>query len=99
MENHWLKCAISPGQFSGEYVVEAADFRGNHFSLFSPETFIECDAEPSEAGTVDGWLRVEKLAARDDLVLVRLPRTPLENGPTITVRANQLQYREVREPA
>jgi hypothetical protein len=99
MKSHWLKCTISPGQFSGEFVVEAVDFRGNGFSLFVPEKFVEYDIEPSQIRSVDGWLRIEVLESRDDLVLIRLPRTPLENGPTATVQAGQLQYRMAREPA
>ena len=100
MESPWLRCKVSPGQFSGEFVVQAEDFRGNGFSLFVPDRVVECDSEPSLAEEcVDGWVQVECLEKQDDLVLVRLPRAPLENGPVITARDNQLEFRCGRELA
>jgi hypothetical protein len=99
MKSHWLKCRVSPGQFSGEFVVVAEDFRNTRFSLFVPDDLVECDASPIEQGGVDGWLHVETLVQQDDLVLIRLPRAPFENGPTVTVRHSQLEYRFATELA
>jgi hypothetical protein len=99
MKSHWLKCRVSPGQFSGEVVVEAEDFHRNGFSLFVPDSLVEYDAEPSEGQSVDGWLQVEVLGQQGGLTLIRLPRAPLENGPTVTVQASQLDCRFARELA
>jgi hypothetical protein len=96
VKSHWLKCRVSPGQFSGEYVVEAKDFRESGFSLFVPDDVVECDAEPREGESVDGLVQVEILDSSDDLALIKLPRTPLENGPTVTVRVGQLAHRTAK---
>ena len=99
MKSHWLKCKVSPGQFSEEVVVEATDFRGSGFSLFVPDNLVECDTDPSKGQSVDGWMQVEMLAQQESLALIRLPRAPLENGPTVTVEACQLDYRFAKELA
>jgi hypothetical protein len=99
MKSYWLRCKVSPGQFSGEVVVEGTDFRGRGFSLFAPDNVIECDAGLCHEESVEGWILIDVIDRKDDLVLVRLPRAPLENGPTVTVREGQLEYRTAREPA
>ena len=99
MKSHWLKCRVSLGQFSGEFVVEAEDFRGDGFSFFVPDSLVEYDAEPVEGQSVDGWVQVDVMGQRDGLTLIRLPRTPMENGPMVTVHAGQLDYRFARELA
>jgi hypothetical protein len=97
--DYWLQCNISLGQFTGEYVVEATDFRDRLFSLFTPAEFVEYDAEPLQGQTVAGRLRVEPLAKDAHWVLVRLPRTPLENGATVTVLDSQLTQTPAKELA
>lgn len=95
----WLRCKVNPGQFTGECVVSAADFRDSLFSLFVPEEYVESDSEPTEGRAVDGWVRVEVLDRRGELTLVRLPRLPLENGQTVTVHSKELTFRPARELA
>ncbi len=99
MESPWLRCKVSPGQFSEEYVVEAKDFQNNGFSLFVPDSLVECDHEPTEDESTEGWLQVKVLDQRDNLALIHLPRTPFENGPTVTVERGQLNFRMARELA
>lgn len=99
MMDHWLHCTVSPGQFTGEYVVEARDFRGEMFSLFVPEEFVDYTSEPTQGSGVRGFLHVERLEESGDLVLVRLPRAPLENGSTVTVKTSQVTQRSARELA
>ena len=95
----WLQCDVTPGQFTGEYVVTAQDFQGSIFSLFTPEKYVECDSEPIEGQSVRGWLQVRVLDKNDSLALVQLPRHPLENGQTVTVSLEKLAVRPAREPA
>ena len=97
MKSYWLKSTVSPGQFSGECVVVAKDFRNNGFSLFVPDDFVEYDGDLGKGVGVDGWLQVELLGQQGDLALIRLPRASLENGPTVTVQCSQLDYRFARE--
>ncbi len=99
MKSHWLKCKVSPGQFSEELVVESSDYKGGGFSLFVPDNLVEHDTDPRDESSVDGWLQVELLGQQGGLALIRLPRAPLENGPTVTVQMEQLNYRFARELA
>ena len=91
----WLKCEISVGQLSGEFVVMAKDFRGTAFSLFVPDDFVDVERAPNSDEIVDGWLEVDVIDANDRMALIKLPRTPLENGQTVTVNTNQLAQRKV----
>ena len=95
----WLRCKVSPGQFTGEYVVAAKDFRGDAFSLFVPDEYVHCQDQLPEADRVDGLVHVEVLERSGDLALVRLPRVALENGQTVTVASSELSRRPAREPA
>jgi hypothetical protein len=95
----WLQCNVSPGQFTGEYVVTAQDFRNSTFSLFVPDKYVECDGEPIEGQPISGWVQVEILDKNDTLALVQLPRLPLENGQTVTVSLEKLDNRPARELA
>ncbi len=95
----WLQCDVTPGQFTGEYVVTAQDFQDSIFSLFVPEKYVECDSESIEGRSVRGWLKVELLDKNDSLALVQLPRLPLENGQTVTVSLEKLDFRPAREVA
>lgn len=85
----WLKCKIQQGQFSEEFVAEGTDAEGAPFSLFARES--EVDA--------DGWIRVEVIAKKAELCLVRLPQQTLENGSTVTVRCEDLQEHPSRQEA
>jgi hypothetical protein len=97
---HWLECKVSLGQFSGEYAIEAKDYQGKPFSLFVPDGYVECDTHPrSELDRATGWLRVEILESGGRLLLVRLPRAPFENGPSVSVERKHVQSRPARELA
>jgi hypothetical protein len=95
----WLRCEISPGQFSSEYAVRGRTADGIGFSLFVPNTYVEMDSEPNTDRLVQGWVRVEALGRDGSLVLVRLPRPTLENGETVTVKAEEVETRRVSESA
>jgi hypothetical protein len=99
MKSHWLKCNVSCGQFSSEFVVQAQSFNGKGFSLFVPEELVEFEKEPTENGHVEGWLQVDIITEDNGLALIQLPRAPLENGSTVTVNASEVSFREAREPA
>ena len=95
----WLRCKVSPGQFTGEYAIVAKDFKGSTFSFFAPDAYVHCDSDASEAGAVDGMVQVEVLEQSSDLILVRLPRVALENGQTVTVCRSDVTRKMAREPA
>jgi len=99
MGDYWLRCNVSRGQFAEEYVVELRDFQNRLSSLFVPAEYVEAECDPRCAESCQGWLRVELLERERDLALVRLPTTPMENGPTVTVRANEIDVRLAAEPA
>src|SRR4051812_47907446 len=87
----WLRCTITPGQFSDEYAVSAVDHRGAGFSLFAPGSSIRFKSAPVlNEGPIDGEIRVAILDRKDALRLVRLPARTMENGDSITVLASQL---------
>lgn len=96
---YWLRCNVTPGQFSGEFAVAGRLFDGTGFSLFAPTDTVETDESPSEDRSVDGWIRVEKLECKKQLCLLRLPRETLENGQYITVNIDQLEARPARQEA
>jgi hypothetical protein len=88
----WLRCKISPGQFSEEYAVSARDYQNVQFSLFVNESFVEHECpEISEGVECNGRLLVIVLDEKQDLALIRLPGRTFENGSTVTVRDNQLE--------
>jgi hypothetical protein len=87
----WLDCTISPGQFTGEYSVRGEIFNGSGFCLFAERDKLRFDEEPKEGKSVMGMIRVVPGAQKDDLLLVTLPQPTLENGQTITVRANRVR--------
>jgi hypothetical protein len=85
-----LRCAIAPGQFTGEYAVSATQSNGEGFSLFVDEQLV--DREPPQGASVrgEGWLRVEVIDRSGDQALIKLPAASLEMGRFVTVKANQL---------
>ncbi len=101
---HWLRCMVRRGQFTGEYVVQGETVDGKGFSLFAEADDIRLDT-PSPLGKevkAAGWLRVELIDQRDGLMLVKLPTEALERGYFITVRAGDVKPKsDVRrlEPA
>jgi hypothetical protein len=88
---NWLSCTITPGQFSSEYAVSGQHSDGTGFSLFVPHEYVECDPAPTAQQPVQGWLRVEVWDQKGNLVVVRLPRSTLENGQFVTVTTSQLR--------
>ena len=88
----WLNCKISSGQFTGEFAVRGEMFNAKEFSLFAPKEYLKFDEERVKKGTtVEGSIRVTKLQAKGDLVLVELPQPTFENGQAITVKASQVK--------
>ena len=95
----WLKCKVSPGQFSVEYAVQARDFQGKGFSLFAPTETIEVGQEPSHDSSVSGFMHVEIISDEGDRTLIRLPREAFELGYYVTVSPDQLETRPTRQEA
>ena len=98
MTESWLRCKVSQGQFSIEYAVSGKRFDGEGFSLFAPKEFVDTPEEVTDE-TVDGWLRVEILDQKGDLLLIRLPRPTLESGQSLTVNSVDVKKRLVRQKA
>jgi hypothetical protein len=89
----WLRCEISPGQFSQERAVSGDTFDGEGFSLFAPLEWIRVDDASHDRSS--GHIAVQILEVEGELALVRLPGHTLENGTTITVSMGEL----TKEPA
>jgi hypothetical protein len=89
----WLRCTITPGQFSSEYVASGADASGDEFGLFVPAEFVEVSRPPTRETSVEGRMRVEVWDRKGDLVLVHLPREMLDGRHYLTVRADQVETR------
>ncbi len=88
----WLKCIITPGQFTGEYAVSGKMFDGSEFSLFAPKEKLCFSGKPTSEKPVKGFIHVELSFQKDNLQLVILPRPAFEFGRTITVRKTQLHF-------
>jgi hypothetical protein len=93
----WLRCLVSPGMFDNEIGVDGRQFDGSVFSFFGPDDAVEPEQELTREKSVPGWVRVEILDRKGDLVLVKLPRQTFQNGAYITVTADQLQTRAPRQ--
>ena len=89
--NNWLKCTISPGQFTGEYAVRGNLFDGTEFSMFAEKEDLNFQSEPTEDNPVVGLIRIVPGPQKDDLLLVRLPQPTFENGQTISVKVSQIK--------
>jgi hypothetical protein len=87
----WLRCTLSPGQFSSELAAVVRSAHGREFSLFAPKSELTYLEPPAENRPVEGWLRVSLVAREKNLYVVRLPQTTLENGQYITVSAGCLK--------
>ncbi len=88
----WLKCMISPGQFTGEFAISAQDHTGGTFSLFVNCDFVEHECGEIEEGIeCEGRLLVLVLEERQGLSLIKLPGRTFANGSIVTVRSDQLE--------
>ena len=92
----WLNCTITPGQFTGEYAVQAQAFDGQGFSLFAWEDELSCRDFPQGDQQACALLRVRVIEEQGDLCLIELPQQALENGRLFTVKCDQLTNKPVR---
>lgn len=91
MKDSWLRCTITPGQFSCEYAVEAVSHSGQGFSLFVCDHDLEMTGPIVSGVRTLGWMRVNILKTKKNLALVQLPQSTLENGDTVTVDCSLLR--------
>jgi hypothetical protein len=78
---NWLACTVSRGQFvSLEYGVEGTQFDGSPFGLFAPVGTVKFPEPPTKGKSVAGWVLVDILQRKGDLVLVGLPRETFQGG-------------------
>ena len=92
MKEAWLKCMITPGQFSCEYAVEGTMHNDEGFSLFACDYDLKLESEPTDMKRSRGLIRVEVIQTSDTLALIRLPRSTMENGDCVTVTLNDLTW-------
>src|SRR5262245_34712368 len=95
----WLTCLASPGQFSDEVALRCRDYQNKEFSLFVYSEFVNLEAETSDNSEVRATVQVAILDEKDGLCLVKLPGQTFDNGSTVTVSANQLEGRQLHQPA
>ena len=88
-----IRCKIFPGQFSGEFAVEGAQWNGENFSLFVPVKSVVIDEAPTRDRSVDGWLKVRLWELAGDRAVVQLPRESFESGRFVTVDLSQFMVR------
>jgi hypothetical protein len=88
-----IRCKIFPGQFSGEFAVEGAQWNGENFSLFVPAKSVVIDEAPTRDRSVDGWLKVSLWELAGDRAVVQLPRESFESGRFVTVDLSQFKVR------
>jgi len=86
----WLRCKVSPGQFTGEFAIKGKLHNSADFSLFAPVEYVKVESAPGQDKCVDGTISVNILDSQNDLVLVSLPQPTFENGRTITVKKDQM---------
>src|SRR4051812_49266617 len=98
-EQTWLRCTITPGQFTGEYAAEGTSHNGTGFSLFVGDEHLECRSFPVGADRASALLEVRVLEKGRGLALIELPVQTLENGKTVTVSEGDLECRKVRQKA
>lgn len=95
---YWLKCRVSPGQFSVEYAIQGVAFDGTRFSLFAPQESVETESEPTGSEPVQGVLKVDVVQSENGKTLIRLPREAFEAGYFVTVGSANLETRPTRQP-
>lgn len=93
MSDAWLRCMITPGQFSCEYSIEGTAFNGEGFSLFAcdydlkfPQNSVVATGRP-----LSGWIRVKIAKSDKSRALVQLPNSTMENGDMVTVNCSNLE--------
>jgi hypothetical protein len=89
--HYWLRCTLSPGQFSDEYAVYGHQHNGRDFSLFAPKELTECAYPPTEDEDVEGWLQVKLWEKNGEWAIVELPDEPFECHRWVTVSVQQLK--------
>lgn len=102
MKDAWLRCTITPGQFSCEYSVEAREFSGKGFSLFACDHDLKLPrVDPALSGRpVTGFIRVTVIKTDKSRAMVQLPQSTMENGDMVTVSLSDLQINaNCAEPA
>jgi hypothetical protein len=91
----FLRCKVSPGQFSNEMAVGGRRANGEEFSLFAPRDKVWVRPLASEAGAPqEGLLEVVPIEREGKRVLIRLPGQALESagsGTYETVKAADLE--------
>lgn len=87
MEQMWLSCTVSPGQFPTEFAVSGRQFNGKSFSLFAPRESVH---PPVAGDDGPGTVMVEVVERKGELALVKLPAQTFENGSLVTVKAIEL---------
>ena len=92
MEQNWLRCSASPGQFPTELAISGVQFNGRGFSLFAPE---ESVIGPETDGTA--YLKVDVVDRRGSLALVRLPAQTFESGQHVTVNTTDIHKGQLTE--
>ena len=90
MMEKWLSCTISQGQFSDEFAVRGELFDNTGFSLFVEKQDLKFDKEPKEGESVQGSVRITSLEEKGGLCLVALPQPTIENGWSVTVKADKI---------
>jgi hypothetical protein len=85
MEQSWLKCSASLGQFPTEMAVAGTQSNGHSFSLFAPKEYV-AGVQADETG----YLKVDVVDRWGDLALVRLHAQTFETGQYVTVKVTDL---------
>jgi len=93
-----LNCMVSSGQFHNEFAVTLKDYKGQEFSFFVNEQYVEHVEGDPGIKEVPAKLHVVPLDSHNDLVLIQLPCQTLGNGSTITVKDVDLSEYTECEP-
>lgn len=75
----WLKCEISEGMLPGEYTVLCNSLKGNTFSFFAPQAYINPQQDR---------VKVNIVGRHEDIYLIYIPTVPLEGSVSRTVRVS-----------
>jgi hypothetical protein len=91
MADAWLRCMITPGQFSCEYSVEGKLYGGEGFSLFACDYDLKIPSSQCTTGRTPGLIRVQVLKSVGSRAMVQLPKSTMENGDIVTVDVSDLK--------
>ncbi|MCK9570493.1 hypothetical protein M0R72_16215 [Candidatus Pacearchaeota archaeon] len=90
----WLKCRVSPGQFTNECAIRVTDSQGGRLSTFVPMkdvVFPRVSASDSIVSSDGGLVKVEILDRSNGLALIKLPNSALETDQqTVTVVSSEI---------